>query len=93
MNINVPYLKDEEIQGLAITRQGQRVYRDQLDHRKDPRGKSYYWIGGEAPIGVVEDGTDYGAIKAGYVSVTPLQLDLTAYQVMGELKTLKWEPE
>lgn len=92
VNINVPYLRDEEIQGLVITRQGQRVYKDQLDHRKDPRGKSYYWIGGEAPTGVVEDGTDYGAIKGGYVSVTPLQLDLTAYQVQNELKALKWDP-
>ncbi len=92
VNINVPYLRDEEIQGLVITRQGQRVYKDQLDHRTDPRGKSYYWIGGEAPTGVVEDGTDYGAIKGGYVSVTPLQLDLTAYQVQNELKALKWDP-
>ena len=93
VNINVPYMKDEEIEGVLITRQGQRVYRDQLDHRKDPRGKSYYWIGGEAPTGVVEDGTDYGAIKGGYVSVTPLQLDLTAYQIQDELKALKWEPK
>ena len=93
VNINVPYLKDEEIEGVLITRQGQRIYRDQLDHRKDPRGKSYYWIGGEAPTGVVEDGTDYGAIKGGYVSVTPLQLDLTAYQIQDELKALKWEPK
>lgn len=93
VNINVPYLKDEEIQGVLITRQGQRVYRDVLDHRKDPRGKSYYWIGGEAPTGVVEDGTDYGAIKSGYVSVTPLQLDLTAYQIQDEFMSLKWDPK
>jgi len=88
VNINVPYLEDEEIEGVLITRQGQRIYRDQLDHRKDPRGKSYYWIGGEAPIGVVEDGTDYGAIKGGYVSVTPLHLELTAFRVQDELKGL-----
>jgi len=91
VNINVPYLKDEEIRGLLITRQGQRVYRDKLDHRKDPRGKSYYWIGGDAPTGVVEDGTDYGAIKSGYISITPLQLDLTAYQVQDELRAIKWD--
>lgn len=90
LNINVPYLKDDEILGTLITRQGQRVYRDQLDHRKDPRGKSYYWIGGEAPTGVVEDGTDYGAIKGGFVSITPLQLDLTAYQLQDGLKELDW---
>ena len=91
MNINVPYLKDEEIQGVLITRQGQRLYREQLDHRRDPRGRSYYWIGGQAPTGVVEDGTDYGAIKGGYVSVTPLQLDLTAFNIRDQLKMLKWD--
>lgn len=82
ININVPYLEEDEIKGILITRQGQRVYRDQLDQRTDPRGKSYFWIGGEAPTGVVEEGTDYGAIKAGYISVTPLQLDLTAYSAL-----------
>jgi 5'-nucleotidase len=86
ININVPYLQEDEIKGILITRQGQRVYRDQLDHRRDPRGASYYWIGGEAPVGVPEDGTDYGAIKAGYISVTPLQLDLTAYAAMEDVK-------
>ena len=88
MNLNIPYLQDDEIQGLTITRQGLRLYRDQLDHRQDPRGKSYYWIGGDAPSGVRETGTDYGAIKAGYVSLTPLHLDLTGYAVLDELRKL-----
>jgi len=88
ININVPYLQEDELKGILITRQGQRVYRDQLDHRKDPRGNSYYWIGGEAPVGIPEDGTDYGAIKAGFVSITPLQLDLTAYAVMDDLRKI-----
>lgn len=91
VNINVPYLQSEEILGVLITRQGQRVYRDRLDRRTDPRGHSYYWIGGDAPTGVVEDGTDYGAIKAGYISVTPLQLDLTAYQSLKDFSFLKWK--
>lgn len=90
VNINVPYLQSEEILGVLITRQGQRVYRDRLDRRTDPRGHSYYWIGGDAPSGVVEDGTDYGAIKAGYISVTPLQLDLTAHQSLEDFSFLKW---
>ena len=74
-----------------ITRQGLRVYRDALDARTDPRGKPYYWIGGEFPIGVHEEGTDYGAIKAGYVSITPLQLDLTAREAMETMKKWKWD--
>ena len=90
LNVNVPYLKEDELKGYMITRQGLRVYRDELDSRKDPRGKPYYWIGGQFPTGVLEEGTDYGAIKAGYVSITPLQLDLTAREAMEELKKWTW---
>ncbi|HEX7621773.1 MAG TPA: 5'/3'-nucleotidase SurE [Anaerolineales bacterium] len=91
LNVNVPYLKEDEIKGFVITRQGLRLYRDELDSRKDPRGKPYYWIGGQFPLGVLEEGTDYGAIKAGYVSITPLQLDLTAREAMEEMKKWKWK--
>lgn len=89
VNVNVPYLKESELKGFMITRQGLRVYRDALDVRSDPRGKPYYWIGGEAPTGVDEPGTDFGAVKAGYVSITPLQLDLTHVKAMDILK--KWD--
>ena len=85
LNVNVPYLKENELKGFMITRQGLRVYRDALDARTDPRGRPYYWIGGEFPIGVQEEGTDYGAIKSGYVSITPLHLDLTNHKLREEL--------
>lgn len=91
LNVNVPYLKENELKGTMITRQGLRVYRDALDERIDPRGKPYYWIGGEAPTGVDEPGTDFGALTQGYVSITPLQLDLTNYKAMDVLKKWKWE--
>jgi 5'-nucleotidase len=90
LNVNVPYLKEDEIKGFMVTRQGLRVYRDALDARLDPRGRPYYWIGGQAPTGVDEAGTDFGAIHAGYVSITPLQLDLTAWEVMENMKTWEW---
>ena len=86
LNVNVPYLPEEQIQGLRFTRQGSRVYRQQLDRREDPRGRPYYWIGGEAPGGVPEEGTDVGALSAGAASVTPLHLDLTAYQALEQLR-------
>lgn len=89
LNVNVPYLKEAELKGYMITRQGLRVYRDALDQRTDPRGRPYYWIGGEAPTGVAEEGTDVGALAEGYVSITPLQLDLTHYKAMDVLK--KWK--
>jgi 5'-nucleotidase len=89
LNVNVPYLPEAELKGYMITRQGLRVYRDALDVRSDPRGKPYYWIGGEAPTGVDEPGTDFGALRAGMVSITPLQLDLTHLKAMDVLK--KWK--
>lgn len=82
LNVNVPALADEQIRGVRITRQGLRVYHDALDRRLDPRGRPYYWIGGEAPTGVPEEGSDVGALADGWVSVTPLHLDLTAYQTI-----------
>lgn len=91
LSINVPDLQDNEFKGVMITRQGLRVYRDALDARTDPRGHAYYWIGGDFPTGVDEAGTDFGAIKAGYVSITPLQLDLTAREAMDELKKWEWK--
>jgi 5'-nucleotidase len=90
LNVNVPYLRDDEIRGIRITRQGLRLYRDQLVERHDPRGLPYYWIGGDSPTGVPEVGTDIGVLKEGYVSVTPLHLDFTAYQAMDEMKRWSW---
>jgi 5'-nucleotidase len=90
LNVNIPYLHVDEMKGYIITRQGLRVYRDALDRRVDPRGRPYFWIGGEAPTGVNEEGTDVGALAAGYVSITPLQLDLTHYKAMDELKKRDW---
>lgn len=89
LNVNVPYLPKDELKGFMITRQGLRLYRDELDRRFDPRGRPYYWIGGQAPTGVDEPGTDFGALRAGYVSITPLQLDLTHHKMVDELK--KWK--
>lgn len=91
LNVNIPYLSLDEIRGVRITRQGLRVYRDRLDQRVDPRGKPYFWIGGDAPTGIPEPGTDVGALSEGYVSITPLHLDLTAYPAMHHMKNWEWE--
>ncbi len=89
-NLNMPYLPDDQIKGFQITRQGQRLYRDALDVRHDPRDQPYYWIGGEVPTGELLAGTDFGALKAGFVSITPLKLDLSADAVIEKLKDLNW---
>ena len=90
LNVNVPLLSDEKIQGVHITRQDMRVYDDHLERRIDTRGTPYYWIGGNAPSGIPENGTDIGALNKGYVSINPLQLDLTAYPVQQALSRWDW---
>jgi len=90
LNVNIPYLNDGELNGILVTRQGLRVYRDRLDKRLDPRGRPYYWIGGDAPTAIPDEGTDFGALEQGYVSITPLQLDLTDFHSLSELREIKW---
>ena len=86
LNVNVPDRPEEEIAGVRLTRQGLREYLDELDVRVDPRGRNYYWYGGDEPGGVREDGTDITAIQDGYVSITPLRLDLTAKDVLSDMR-------
>lgn len=93
LNVNVPSLEESQIKGYRISRQGLRIYRDELVRREDPRGKPYYWIGGEAPTGVDEEGTDYGDLVAGYVSITPIHLDLTAHDQLQALRKWRWSTD
>jgi 5'-nucleotidase len=79
----------QKCQGFRRTRQGLRVYHSRQDERIDPRDRPYYWIGGEAPTGVPERGTDIEALAKGVISVTPLPLYLTAYHVLTNLSN--WE--
>ncbi len=79
LNVNVPDLPLDQIKGIEVTRLGQRHKSEPVIKAKDPRGKPIYWIG---PVGTEQDGgagTDFHAIREGYVSITPLQVDLTHY--------------
>jgi len=93
LNVNIPYVPLNQIKGMRVTRLGLRVYRDELVRRDDPQGRPYYWIGGEAPTGVPEEGTDVGALNEGFVSITPLHLDMTAYNLMQEVSEWKWDSD
>jgi 5'-nucleotidase len=77
LNVNVPDRPAAEIQGVRVTRLGQRRYADRLIERADPRGRAYYWIGGDTPVWERRPESDFLAIEEGYVSVTPMHLDLT----------------
>jgi 5'-nucleotidase len=92
LNVNVPPLPADELAGVAVTRLGLRIYRDELIRRLDPRGRPYYWIGGPAPTGVEQEGTDIWAIANHYISVTPIQLDLTAHDLLQTLEGWDVEP-
>ncbi len=91
LNVNIPLLPKDKLKGIRITRQGTRVYLHELVERVDPRKRPYYWIGGDAPSGIPDEGTDIGALSRGYVSITPLHLDLTAYQMAQKISAWKWE--
>jgi 5'-nucleotidase len=80
LNINVPALPRNEIKGWRFTRQGKRHYSENIVERIDPRGKKYYWIGGDDLGFAKDDGTDCMAVHEGYISVTPLQIDMTNYK-------------
>jgi 5'-nucleotidase len=90
LNINIPALPLEEIRGMQSTRLGRRVYHDRVERRKDPRGNPYYWIAGDAPGGIPEEGTDISAVAQGFVSITPLRADMTAHSHLGELSNWDW---
>ena len=90
LSVNVPYLPDHKINGYQITRQGTRIYRDLLVRKLDENGRPVYIIGGEFPTGVPEQGTDIGALNQGIVSITPISMDMTAYQHMEQIKAWNW---
>lgn len=88
LNVNVPNVDIKNINGVEITRQGNRIYKEKLIKRTDPRGRTYYWIGGDEPSAKLEEGTDFTAIAQNKISVTPVQLDLTDYKLIDKLR--KW---
>ena len=86
LNVNVPGLARANIKGVQVTRMCHRIYRDELVERADPRGKPYYWFGGEEPTAEPDEGTDFWALANDFVSVTPLHLDLTAYDRLEQVR-------
>jgi 5'-nucleotidase len=91
LSVNVPHLPYDKIRGFRITRQGIRIYKDALIIQHDPMGKPMYWIGGEYPTARMDEGSDYHAIENGYISITPLQLDLTDHSMIPLLENWQWD--
>ena len=87
LNVNVPNQPANFIRGIEITRQGRRRYSGKVEKRVDPTGRAYYWLGGDAAVDELEEGTDVKAIADDKISITPIHLDLTAYTAIEQLKT------
>lgn len=90
LNVNVPPGPAEEIRGVRLTRLGHRVYRETIRAQVDPRGKPYYWVGGYAEW-APQESTDIQAIRDGYVSITPLNLDMTDGRMIEEMARWSFE--
>jgi len=82
LNVNVP---PEPPRGIRLTRLGHRTYTDKIVEQEDPRGRTHYWIGAGAPQWGDLEGTDMGAVHEGFVSVTPLHLDLTNHRALAQM--------
>lgn len=89
ININVPNVTAEEVKGVRVTKLGVRAYNDHFEKRVDPRGKVYYWLAGEAIEGGEADDTDAWAIFHNYISLTPIQFNMTDMVMME--KMAQWE--
>ncbi len=87
LSVNFPQLANSRFAKYRYTRLGRRVYRDILIEKIDPRGKRYYWIAGEAKWDKVE-GSDFQAVSAGCVSITPLRMNFTDFDAIGKMNIL-----
>lgn len=87
LNINVPDLPQDAIRGVRVTRLGRRHKSEPVVSDRDPRGLPIYWIGPAGEAADDAEGTDFHAIAQGYVSVTPLQIDLTHHRMLEHLQT------
>ncbi|MFO7569103.1 MAG: 5'/3'-nucleotidase SurE [Smithellaceae bacterium] len=88
LNVNVPCLPEDQIRGIAVVRQGRIRVIESFEKRSDPRDNVYYWMTGEKVTGEQSMDTDVGALAAGYVTVTPIQYDLTRYDLLDSLRDL-----
>jgi 5'-nucleotidase len=85
LNVNVPDVPRADIRGTRVTRLGRRHKAENTIRMKNPRGETVYWVGAAGPAADAGEGTDFHAIESRHVSVTPLQIDLTHHDRMGEV--------
>lgn len=90
LNVNFPKLKENELKGIKICRQAKAFWKEEFDKRKTPQGKDYYWLTGEFINQDNGEDTDEWALANGFISVVPVQFDLTAHHAIQKLNTYKF---
>ncbi len=91
LNVNIPALPEEEIRGIKITRQGKARYEEFFEKRVDPMNRNYYWLTGKKLLLDKNDDVDDVAISENFISITPIQFDLTDYDSIDLFKNWKIE--
>jgi 5'-nucleotidase len=86
-NINLPPVSPGEVRGIKVTSLGKRRFAESITRAKDPSGREYFWIGGGVAHWSGAKDSDFQAVEDGYVSVTPLHLDLTNYELLEEIRS------
>jgi 5'-nucleotidase len=92
LNVNIPDPEVSPINGIRITHLGSRHYENFIDTERSHNGRIYYTIGGSDPVWTGHEGTDITAVRGGYVSITPLNLDMTDYRALVEMERWRFEP-
>lgn len=87
-NVNFPALPKDRIKGVRFTRQGIRIYQSKVWEREDPRGNKYYWLNGDVCGGEDIPDSDIAAVREGFISISPLKLDFTDYELLEQLNRL-----
>ncbi len=85
-NVNIPAIPSEDVKGIRVTTLGRRRYADSITRANDPSGREYFWIGGGVVHWRGDDTSDFKAVADGFVSVTPLHLDLTNYELLEDVR-------
>ncbi len=86
LSVNLPNVAPDQVKGVRVTKLGRRRYKDSLTRAQDPSGKEYFWIGGGTTNWTGPEDSDFRAVKEGYVSLTPLHLDLTNFPLLDQIR-------
>jgi 5'-nucleotidase len=85
-NVNLPLIPQEKVKGVALTNLGSRMYKDNYEERRDPRGRFYYWLSGDLQKSDPDLDSDVSKLSDGYISITPITFEMTNYKLIDQIK-------